>query len=98
MFASTKFVRNVVRSIVEVDNVSWSDKCKSKKQNVENLRNITFRVFENDAKLASVKANLELALFVAGYKNKVKVTTSKYCASVRAGGYTYLRINKCVLD
>ena len=49
-------------------------------------------------KAEDVKEKLKLALFTAGYKNKVKVTTSKYCASVRAGGYTYLRINSCVLD
>ena len=96
--ASTKFVRNVVRSFTkDIDTVSWSDKCVSKKHNVENLRNVTLRVWNSKQELATLKANVEFALFAAGFTNKVKVTTSKYESLNRSGGYTYIRINKCVL-
>ena len=93
MFATTKLVRKIVRSIAK-DNVygySYTDKCKR----VENLRNVTF--FIDDHKAEDVKEKLQLALFVAGFTNKVKVTTSKYNETVRGGGNTYLRIDNCVL-
>ena len=94
MFATTKLVRKIVRSIAK-DNVygySYTDKCKR----VENLRNVTFFIDEHKAE--DVKEKIKLALFTAGYKNKVKVTTSKYNTLARSGGNTYLRINRCVLD
>ena len=95
MFASTKLVRKIVRSINNgaVYGYSYTDKCKR----VENLRNVTFFIDANKAE--NVKEKLQLALFVAGYTNKVKVTTSKEYSNglLRGGGVTYLRINNCVL-
>ena len=94
MFASTKLVRKIVRSINNgaVYGYSYTDKCKR----VENLRNVTFFIDEHKAE--DVKEKLQLALFVAGFTNKVKVTTSKYNTLARIGGNTYLRINSCVLE
>ena len=93
MFATTKLVRKIVRSIAKdsVYGYSYTDKCKR----VENLRNVTFFIDEHKAQ--DIKEKLQLALFVAGYTNKVKVTTSKYNYLGRCGGNTYLRINSCVL-
>jgi hypothetical protein len=95
MFANTKLVRKIVRSVANgaVYNYSYTDKNKRD----ENLRYVTF--FIDSDKAEGVKAKVQLALFVAGYNNKVKVTTSKEYSSgfVRGGGVTYLRINNCVL-
>ena len=93
MLASTKFVRKVVRSFYNVrgDN-TYTDKSKR----VENLRNITFFIDANVAQ--QVKKDVEFVLWSLGYTNKVKVTTSKYNEFARGGGYSYLRINNCVLD
>lgn len=95
MFASTKLVRKIVRNINNgaVYNYSYTDKTKAD----NNLRHVSF--FIDSSKADDVKEKLQLALFVAGYTNKVKVTTSKEYSSgfVRGGGVTYLRINNCVL-
>jgi hypothetical protein len=96
MFASTKLVRKIVRSVANgaVYNYSYTDKTKED----NNLRHVSF--FIDASKAEDVKAKVQLALFVAGYNNKVKVTTSKEHNSgfVRGGGVTYLRINNCVLE
>ncbi len=96
MFASTKLVRKIVRSIANgaVYNYSYTDKTKQD----NNLRHVSFFIDYNKAE--DVKAKLQLALFVAGYTNKVKVTTSKEYSNgfLRGGGVTYLRINNCVLE
>ena len=96
MFASTKLVRKIVRSVANgaVYNYSYTDKTKED----NNLRHVSF--FIDADKAEDVKAKVQLALFVAGYNNKVKVTTSKEHNSgfVRGGGLTYLRINNCVLE
>ena len=94
MLATTKLVRKLVRNIAG-DNIyghSYTD------INVTNsdLRNVTFFVYEHKAQ--ELAREIEAMLFIAGYKNKVKVTTSKYNETVRGGGNTYLRINNCVLD
>ena len=93
MLATTKLVRKIVRAIAG-DNIyghSYTD------INVTNndLRNVTFFVYEHKAQ--ELAKEIEAMLFIAGYKNKVKVTTSKYNETVRGGGNTYLRINNCVL-
>jgi hypothetical protein len=90
---NTKLVRKLVRSIAG-DNIygqSYTD------INVTNndLRNVTFFVYEHKAK--AIATELQALIFIAGYKNKVKVTTSKYNEMGRCGGNTYLRINNCVL-
>jgi hypothetical protein len=47
---------------------------------------------------AKAVAKLELAMFLMGYTNKVKTTTSEVHYAARTGGYTYLRINNCILE
>ena len=93
MLATTKLVRKLVRAIAG-DNIygqSYTD------VNLTNndLRNVTFFVYEHKAQ--ELAKEIEAMLFIAGYKNKVKVTTSKYNEMGRCGGNTYLRINNCVL-
>jgi len=93
MLATTKLVRKLVRAIAG-DNIygqSYTD------VNLTNndLRNVTFFVYEHKAQ--ELAKEIEAMLFIAGYKNKVKVTTSKYNDLGRCGGNTYLRINNCVL-
>lgn len=100
MLATTKQVRALVRGLVQTtrnwgNSGTWTDKCKSIKTDVSNLRNVTFMIAEDGAK---AKAKLELAMFLMGYTNKVKTTTSEVHYAARTGGYTYLRINKCVLE
>jgi hypothetical protein len=48
-------------------------------------------------KAQELAKEIEAMLFIAGYKNKVKVTTSKVHTNGFGGGNTYLRINNCVL-
>ena len=93
---STKLVRRIVRSIANgaVYNYSYTDKTKAD----NNLRHVSFFIYENEAE--AVARDLSVLLALAGFTNKVKVTTSKEHNSgfVRGGGNTYLRINNCVLD
>jgi hypothetical protein len=101
MLATTKQIRALVRSLVAVQtgsyfgNSTWTDKCKSKRANVSNLRNVTFRLCEDGA---TALAKLQTAMFVLGYTNKVKVTISEGDYYARSSGGVYLRINKCVLE
>jgi hypothetical protein len=48
-------------------------------------------------KAQELAKEIEAMLFIAGYKNKVKVTTSKVHTNGFGGDNTYLRINNCVL-
>jgi hypothetical protein len=95
MLATTKQVRALVKGLCSVRTHSYTDKCKSIKTDVSNLRNVTFMLCEDGAKAV---AKLELAMFLMGYTNKVKTTISEVHYAARTGGYTYLRINKCVLE
>ena len=93
MLATTKLVRKLVRTIAG-DNIyghSYTD------INLTNndLRNVTFFVYEHKAK--EIATELQALLVLTGFANKVKVTTSKYNEMGRCGGNTYLRINNCVL-
>jgi len=100
MQATTKQIRALVRSLVAVQtgsswgSATWTDKCKSKITDVSNLRNITFRLCEDEV---TALAKLKKAMFALGYTNKIKVTHSEQDYMRRIGGGTYLRINKCVL-
>ena len=93
MLATTKLVRKLVRAIAG-DNIyghSYTD------INLTNndLRNVTFFVYRDKAQ--ELAKEIEAMLFIAGYKNKVKVTTSKVHTNGFGGDNTYLRINNCVL-
>ena len=98
MFASTKLVRKIVRSVANgaVYNYSYTDKTKED----NNLRHVSF--FIDYSKAEDVATELRTLFALAGYTNKVKVTTSKEHTYnngfIRGGGNTYLRINNAVLD
>ena len=93
---STKLVRRIVRSIANgaVYNYSYTDKTKED----NNLRHVSFFIYEDEAE--AVATDLRVLLALAGFTNKVKVTTSREytCGFRREGGFTYLRINNCVLE
>jgi hypothetical protein len=100
MLATTKQMRTLVRNLVKVASggwasTTWTDKCKSKRTDVSNLRNVTFVLCEDGA---TALAKLQTAMFVLGYTNKVKVTISEADYMRRISGGVYLRINKCVLE
>jgi hypothetical protein len=85
MLATTKQVRALVRGLCSVRTHSYTDKSYR-----DDRRNVTFMLCE-DKEQAQQK--LQLALFVMGYTNTVKTTTSKVSYAARSGGYSYLRIH-----
>jgi hypothetical protein len=91
MLATTKQVRALVKALCGVRTQSYTDKCAQG----DDRRNVSFMLYE-DKEQALQK--LQLAMFVLGYTNKVKTTTSKYNSNYRQGGYDYLRINNCILE
>jgi hypothetical protein len=90
---NTKLVRKLVRSIAKdsIYGTSYTDINITNK----NLRNVTF--FIDYSKAEAIATELRTVLTLAGFTNKVKVTTSKENTFLRCGGNTYLRINNCVL-
>ena len=90
---NTKLVRKLVRSIAKdsIYGTSYTDINVTNK----NLRNVTF--FIDYSKAEAIATELRTLLTLAGFSNKVKVTTSKENTFLRCGGNTYLRINKCVM-
>ena len=84
MLATTKQVRALVHGLCSVRTHSYTDKSYR-----DDRRNVTFMLCE-DKEQAQQK--LQLALFVMGYTNTVKTTTSKVSYAARSGGYSYLRI------
>ena len=90
MLATTKIVRMFARYI----NMkgfgyagTFTDKCKQD----DSLRHVAFRFYskrESD-KLAK---ELETMLFIAGYTNKVKRTSSECNMQLRTGGGEYVRV------
>ena len=91
MLATTKQVRALVHGLCSVRAHSYTDKSKRG----SDRRNVTFMLCEDGNKAV---AKLQLAMFLMGYTNTVKTTTSEVHYAARTGGYTYLRINKCVLE
>jgi hypothetical protein len=93
MLATTKQVRALVKALCGVSTQSYTDKSAQG----DNRRNVSFILWE-DKEQALQK--LQLAMFVLGYTNTVKTTTSKHTSlgSWRTGGSTYLRINNCILE
>jgi hypothetical protein len=85
MLATTKQVRALVHGLCSVRTHSYTDKSYR-----DDRRNVTFMLCE-DKEQAQQK--LQLALFVMGYTNTVKTTTSKVSYAARSGGYSYLRIH-----
>ena len=93
MLATTKQVRALVKGLCEVRGQSYTDKSAQG----DDRRNVSFMLYENKEQALQ---KLQLAMFVMGYTNKVKTTTSKNVSvgSWRTGGYDYLRINNCILE
>jgi secreted Zn-dependent insulinase-like peptidase len=85
MLATTKQVRALVRGLCNVRTHSYTDKSYR-----DDRRNVTFMLCENKQQ---AKDKLQLAMFLMGYTNIVKVTTSKVSYEARSGGYSYLRIH-----
>ena len=85
MLATTKQVRALVRGLCSVRTHSYTDKSYR-----DDRRNVTFMLCE-DKQQAQQK--LQLAMFLMGYTNTVKTTTSKISYEARSGGYSYLRIH-----
>lgn len=90
---NTKLVRKLVRSIAK-DSIYGTSYTDINVTN-NNLRNVTF--FIDYSKAEAIATELRTVLTLAGFTNKVKVTTSKENTFLRCGGNTYLRINNCVL-
>lgn len=90
MLATTKIVRMFARYI----NMkgfgyagTFTDKCKQD----DNLRHVAFRFYSK--READALANeLETMLFIAGYTNKVKRTSSECNMQLRSGGGEYVRV------
>lgn len=85
MLATTKQVRALVRGLCSVRTHSYTDKSYR-----DDRRNVTFMLCEDKQK---AKDKLQLAMFLMGYTNTVKTTTSKISYEARSGGYSYLRIH-----
>lgn len=89
MFATTKQVRSIVRSLQVVEKYNtytWTDKCKD-----ANKRLVAFRISEFNT--AETVRKVNEALFLAGYTNTAKATHSAGSAFVTySTGGAYLRI------
>ena len=85
MLATTKQVRALVRGLCNVRTHSYTDKSYR-----DDRRNVTFMLCENKQQ---AKDKLQLAMFLMGYTNTVKTTTSEVSYAARSGGYSYLRIH-----
>jgi len=85
MLATTKQVRALVKGLCSVRTHSYTDKSYR-----DDRRNVTFMLCEDKQK---AQEKLQLALFLMGYTNKVKTTTSEVSYAARSGGYSYLRIH-----
>jgi len=86
MLATTKQVRALVHGLVAVRAHSYTDKSKRG----SDRRNVTFMLCEDKAQ---AQEKLQLAMFLMGYTNTVKTTTSEVSYAARSGGYSYLRIH-----
>jgi hypothetical protein len=86
MLATTKQVRALVHGLCNVRAHSYTDKSKKG----INKRNVTFMLNESTD---TAQQKMQLAMFLMGYTNTVKTTTSKVSYAARSGGYSYLRIH-----
>ncbi len=90
MFANTKIVRKFARYINGEGfgyAGTFTDKCKRD----ESLRHVAFRLYSK-AEADKLAKELEVMLFVAGYTNKVKRTSSESNMQLRVGGGEYVRV------
>lgn len=91
MLASKQFVKDFVYSAADMKGSElyrryWCDKAKD-----AGKRNLTFRFWSKQT-ADDVAQKLELALFVAGYKNKVKRTRVERNFTSYSEGGEYVRV------
>ena len=84
MLAHTKLVRKMVNSIVGVS-AKYTDK------GANGTRLLAWDIGSTNAN--KIEKEVKDLFALAGFTNKVKVTTSVYSVEGRCGGNTFLRIN-----
>ena len=85
MLATTKQVRALVRGLCNVRAHSYTDKSKKG----SDRRNVTFMLCEDKQQ---AKDKLQLAMFLMGYTNTVKTTTSKVSYEARSSRINNLSV------
>ena len=94
MLATTKIVRKFARSI-NGRGFGYAGTFTDKNKQNKGLRHLTFRLY-NKAEADRLARELETMLFLAGYTNKVKRTTSKSEWLTRTGGGEYVRLQAVI--
>jgi hypothetical protein len=92
MLANKDTVRAFVQAMTDLRGSIYSKRTwldKSKKDPA--LRNMAFR-FYDAVEADRVAGELQDVLTRWGYTNRVRRTTSAYCAYARCGGYEYVRV------
>lgn len=90
MLATTKLVRMFARFYNNGEGFGYANTFTDKCKRDEGLRHVAFRL-HSKARADKLAAELEFALFAAGYNNKVKRTSSKGQA-YNTGGGEYVRV------
>ena len=90
MLANTKQVREFARFYNNGKGWGYSGSFTDKSKRDEGLRHVAFRLY-NKARADKLAADLEFALFAAGYTNKV-VRTSSSGKEYRSYGGEYVRV------
>lgn len=89
MLADTKTVRRIVNNIVGVS-AKYTDK------GANNTRLLAWDIGSTNAN--KIEKEVKDLFALAGFTNRVKVSTSVYCMYGRSGGNTFLRINASYKD
>jgi len=95
MLATTKIVRKFARSI-NGRGFGYAGTFTDKNKQNKGLRHLTFRLY-NKAEADRLARELETMLFLAGYTNKVKRTSSERDIRFRTWGGEYVRL-QAVID
>jgi len=90
MLATTKIVRQFARSI-NGRSFGYAGSFTDKSKQDDGLRHVAFRLFSK-READKLAKELEVMLFVAGYTNKVKRTSSDCNWQLRVGGGEYVRV------
>jgi len=95
MLATTKIVRKFARSI-NGRGFGYAGTFTDKNKQNKGLRQLTFRLY-NKSEADRLARELETMLFLAGYTNKVKRTSSERDIRFRTWGGEYVRL-QAVID
>jgi len=95
MLATTKIVRKFARSI-NGRGFGYAGTFTDKNKQNKGLRHVTFRLYDK-AEADRLARELETILFLAGYTNKVKRTSSERDIRFRTWGGEYVRL-QAVID